>query len=147
MAIIGYGFHILPKDVLFSILLDLSLTNVSTYYPPLLQYVVWPLYHYCTPFLPSPPSQEREEEKKEAKKRRKNTCNSWDSLVVTHPTTNQPACGLSMAERTGSPVFHTLWSHVIDGSERKVYNLHKEAYVRGIKQNYNYVPNYDVQGR
>ncbi|KKA20051.1 Uncharacterized protein T310_5929, partial [Rasamsonia emersonii CBS 393.64] len=37
----------------------------------------------------------------------------WDSLVVTHPTTNQPACGLSTAERTGSPVFHTLWSTVL----------------------------------
>ncbi|KOS36763.1 hypothetical protein ACN38_g12472, partial [Penicillium nordicum] len=33
-------------------------------------------------------------------------------LVVTHPTTNSPACGLSTAERTGSPVFHTLWSYV-----------------------------------
>ncbi|KAJ5779127.1 hypothetical protein N7457_006847, partial [Penicillium paradoxum] len=33
-----------------------------------------------------------------------------DSLVVTHPTTNSPACGLSTAERTGSPIFHTLWS-------------------------------------
>ena len=42
------------------------------------------------------------------------TYNSWDSLVVTHPTTNQPACGLSTAERTGSPVFHTLWSYVLD---------------------------------
>ena len=40
------------------------------------------------------------------------TYNSRDSLVVTHPTTNRPACGLSMAERTGSPVFHTLWSYV-----------------------------------
>ncbi|KAJ5841062.1 hypothetical protein N7534_010892 [Penicillium rubens] len=39
---------------------------------------------------------------------------SEDSLVVTHPTTNSPACGLSTAERTGSPVFHTLWSYVID---------------------------------
>ncbi|KAJ5186207.1 hypothetical protein N7449_010971 [Penicillium cf. viridicatum] len=38
------------------------------------------------------------------------TYNSEDSLVVTHPTTNSPACGLSTAERTGSPVFHTLWS-------------------------------------
>jgi pimeloyl-ACP methyl ester carboxylesterase len=33
--------------------------------------------------------------------------------VVTHPTTNRPACGLSTAERTGSPVFHTLWSYVL----------------------------------
>ncbi|KAJ5774419.1 hypothetical protein N7457_009315 [Penicillium paradoxum] len=37
-----------------------------------------------------------------------------DSLVVTHPTTNSPACGLSTAERTGSPIFHTLWSYVLD---------------------------------
>ncbi|KAJ5868120.1 hypothetical protein N7534_002673 [Penicillium rubens] len=42
------------------------------------------------------------------------TYNSEDSLVVTHPTTNSPACGLSTAERTGSPVFHTLWSYVVD---------------------------------
>ena len=40
------------------------------------------------------------------------TYNSEDSLVVTHPTTNSPACGLSTAERTGSPIFHTLWSYV-----------------------------------
>ncbi|KAJ5289654.1 Formin binding protein (FNB3) [Penicillium atrosanguineum] len=39
------------------------------------------------------------------------TYNSRDSLVVTHPTTNLPACGLSTAERTGSPVLHTLWSY------------------------------------
>ncbi len=38
------------------------------------------------------------------------TINSRDSLVVTHPTTSLPAYGLSTAERTGSPVFHTLWS-------------------------------------
>ncbi|KAJ5568844.1 hypothetical protein N7450_011330, partial [Penicillium hetheringtonii] len=35
-----------------------------------------------------------------------------DSHVVTHHTTNLPACGLSTAERTGSPVLHTLWSYV-----------------------------------
>ena len=34
--------------------------------------------------------------------------------MVTHPTTNLPACGLSTAERTGSPVLHTLWSYVLD---------------------------------
>ncbi|KAJ5114913.1 hypothetical protein NUU61_000672 [Penicillium alfredii] len=34
------------------------------------------------------------------------TYNSQDSLV--------PACGLSTAERTGSPVFHTLWSYVLE---------------------------------
>jgi hypothetical protein len=38
------------------------------------------------------------------------TINSRYSLVVTHPTTNRPAHGLSITERTGSPVFHVLWS-------------------------------------
>ena len=38
------------------------------------------------------------------------TINSRYSLVVTHPTTNLPAHGLSMAERTGSPAVHVLWS-------------------------------------
>ena len=52
---------------------------------------------------------QNEEKKKEENK----TYNSRDSLVVTHPTTNRPACGLSTAERTGSPVFHTLWSYVL----------------------------------
>ena len=47
------------------------------------------------------------------------TYNSRDSLVVTHPTTNRPACGLSTAERTGSPVLHTLWSYVLDLLEQK----------------------------
>jgi hypothetical protein len=42
--------------------------------------------------------------------RTKKTINSRYSLVVTHPTTNLPAHGLSTAERTGSPVFHVLWS-------------------------------------
>ncbi|KOS38877.1 hypothetical protein ACN38_g10313 [Penicillium nordicum] len=45
--------------------------------------------------------------------KKEKTYNSEDSLVVTHPTTNSPACGLSTAERTGSPVFHTLWSYVL----------------------------------
>ncbi|KAJ5520703.1 hypothetical protein N7463_001156 [Penicillium fimorum] len=49
-----------------------------------------------------------------ARRRTKKTYNSEDSLVVTHPTTNSPACGLSTAERTGSPVFHTLWSYVFN---------------------------------
>ncbi|KAJ5185591.1 hypothetical protein N7472_010431 [Penicillium cf. griseofulvum] len=47
-------------------------------------------------------------------------CTSEDSLVVTHPTTNSPACGLSTAERTGSPVFHTLWSYVLDFTLRRI---------------------------
>ncbi|KAJ5801495.1 uncharacterized protein N7518_003563 [Penicillium psychrosexuale] len=47
------------------------------------------------------------------KQKKTKTYNSEDSLVVTHPTTNSPACGLSTAERTGSPIFHTLWSYVL----------------------------------
>jgi hypothetical protein len=46
----------------------------------------------------------------ERAKKRSKTINSRYSLVVTHPTTNRPAHGLSTAERTGSPVFHVLWS-------------------------------------
>jgi hypothetical protein len=43
--------------------------------------------------------------------------------VVTHPTTNRPAYGLSMTERTGSPVFHVLWS-IAEGSVLSyVFNL------------------------
>jgi hypothetical protein len=34
--------------------------------------------------------------------------------VVTHPTTNLPVHGLNMGERTGSLVFHVLWSYVKD---------------------------------
>ncbi|KAF2137372.1 hypothetical protein K452DRAFT_235944, partial [Aplosporella prunicola CBS 121167] len=41
------------------------------------------------------------------------TYNSWDSLVVTHLTTNQPVHSLCMAERTGCPVFYDLWSYVL----------------------------------
>ena len=41
------------------------------------------------------------------------TYESRDSLVVTHPTTNRPASGLSTAERTGSSVFHFLRSYVL----------------------------------
>jgi hypothetical protein len=48
--------------------------------------------------------------KKGEKGKKSKTINSRYSLVVTHPTTNLPAHGLSTAERTGSPVFHVLWS-------------------------------------
>ncbi|KKA20288.1 hypothetical protein T310_5687 [Rasamsonia emersonii CBS 393.64] len=58
--------------------------------------------------------------KRDRLKTKKKTCSTWDSLVVTHPTTNQAACGLSTAERTGSPVFHTLWPHVLDVSGQVV---------------------------
>ncbi|KOS40957.1 hypothetical protein ACN38_g8169 [Penicillium nordicum] len=54
------------------------------------------------------------------------TYNSEDSLVVTHPTTNSPACGLSTAERTGSPVLHTLWSYVCDSKvSRNIFQIQK----------------------
>ena len=42
--------------------------------------------------------------------------------MVTHPTTSLPACGLSTAERTGSPVFHTLWSIAKTDEDIHVYN-------------------------
>ena len=41
------------------------------------------------------------------------TYSSGYSLVVTDPTTNPPICGLCMAERTGCPVFHSLWPYVL----------------------------------
>jgi hypothetical protein len=53
---------------------------------------------------------ESEAETHKRAKKGKKTINSRYSLVVTHPTTNRPAHGLSTAERTGSPVVHVLWS-------------------------------------
>ncbi|KAF2136903.1 uncharacterized protein K452DRAFT_116917, partial [Aplosporella prunicola CBS 121167] len=50
--------------------------------------------------------------KREEKKAK--TYGSWDSLVVTHLTTNQPVRGLCMAERTGCPIFLDLWSYVLN---------------------------------
>ncbi|EGO58844.1 hypothetical protein NEUTE1DRAFT_38184, partial [Neurospora tetrasperma FGSC 2508] len=43
----------------------------------------------------------------------KKTYNTWDSLVVTDPTTSQAIGSLSMGERTGSRVFYYLWSYVM----------------------------------
>ena len=57
-------------------------------------------------------TRKRKKGKTRAKTKTK-TYNSRDSHVVTHHTTNLPACGLSTAERTGSPVLHTLWSYVL----------------------------------
>ncbi|KAF2141585.1 hypothetical protein K452DRAFT_227841, partial [Aplosporella prunicola CBS 121167] len=54
---------------------------------------------------------------------RAKTYNSWDSLVVTHLTTDQPVHSLCMAERTGCPVFYDLWSYVIDSLNFNEYNL------------------------
>ena len=48
----------------------------------------------------------------ESKKKQK-TYNSRYSLVVTDPTTNQPLSGLTMGERTGSRIFHWVWSYVL----------------------------------
>ncbi|KAF2143091.1 uncharacterized protein K452DRAFT_226333, partial [Aplosporella prunicola CBS 121167] len=42
------------------------------------------------------------------------TYNSWDSLVVTHLTTNQPVHSLNLAERTGCLAFCDLWSYVTE---------------------------------
>ena len=51
----------------------------------------------------------------------KKTYNTWDSLVVTDPTTSQAIGSLSMGERTGSRVFYHLWSYVIVLSECGIY--------------------------
>ncbi|KAJ5175043.1 uncharacterized protein N7482_000920 [Penicillium canariense] len=71
-------------------------------------------------------------------------CGGWvagvcgqDSHVVTHHTTNWPACGLSTAERTGSPVLHTLWSYVFEIKLRSLiilikarkYGSYKDPYI------------------
>ena len=50
------------------------------------------------------------------------TYNTWDSLVVTDPTTSQAIGSLSMGERTGSRVFHHLWSYVLDCEETRGYS-------------------------
>ncbi|KAJ0136645.1 Uncharacterized protein HZ326_20347 [Fusarium oxysporum f. sp. albedinis] len=52
----------------------------------------------------------------------KDTYNSGDSLVVTDPTTNPPVSGLTMGERTGSRIFHYLWSYVLENGEFTSYN-------------------------
>ena len=38
------------------------------------------------------------------------TYNSRDSLLVTHATTSRPIHGLNIGERTGTVIFHDLWS-------------------------------------
>ena len=47
------------------------------------------------------------------RQKQQKTYNSGDSLVVTDPTTNPPVSGLTMGERTGSRIFHYLWSYVL----------------------------------
>jgi hypothetical protein len=61
-----------------------------------------------------------EQSHKGAKKEKEKTYNSEDSLVVTHPTTNSPICSLCMAERTGCPIFYSLWSYVTEGKQSEV---------------------------
>jgi hypothetical protein len=55
------------------------------------------------------------------------TYNSGDSLVVTDPTTNPPVSGLTMGERTGSRIFHYLWSYVLVIPLATVYKCSKSA--------------------
>jgi hypothetical protein len=50
--------------------------------------------------------------RKKSRKKKKETYNTEDSLVVTHPTTDSAVAGLSMGERTGSRIFQCLWSYV-----------------------------------
>ena len=64
--------------------------------------------------------------KKNEKENPKKTYNTWDSLVVTDPTTSQALTGLSMGERTGSRVFQWVWSYVLMVVEIKSYEGRKE---------------------
>jgi 3D (Asp-Asp-Asp) domain-containing protein len=67
--------------------------------------------HGVTPVAESPTTRRRGRNANRLnQKENSKTINSRYSLVVTHPTTNLPAHGLSTAERTGSPVVHVLWS-------------------------------------
>ena len=50
--------------------------------------------------------------KKKKNTKKENTYNSRYSLVVTDPATNQPLSGLTLGERTGSRIFHWVWSYV-----------------------------------
>ena len=56
-------------------------------------------------------------------KKKQKTYNNWDSLVVTHPTTNQSIYGLCMAERTGCPTSRSLWSYVLLEFHTVVYTV------------------------
>ena len=60
------------------------------------------------------------------------TINSRDSLVVTHPTTSLPAYGFSTAERTGSPVFLTLWSIAKIELSRSIYKQRLNIFNSGL---------------
>ncbi|EGZ77592.1 hypothetical protein NEUTE2DRAFT_50704 [Neurospora tetrasperma FGSC 2509] len=51
----------------------------------------------------------------------KKTYSTWDSLVVTDPTTSHAIGGLSMGERTGSRVFHHLWPYVLTSAQLRAY--------------------------
>jgi hypothetical protein len=57
--------------------------------------------------------------------KRTKTINSRYSLVVTHPTTNLPARGLSTTEQTGSSVLHVLWSIAKERNKKSTYILSK----------------------
>ncbi|WJG36128.1 uncharacterized protein FOBCDRAFT_298389 [Fusarium oxysporum Fo47] len=63
------------------------------------------------------PSEARSPRQEETRIQQK-TYNSGDSLVVTDPTTNPPVSGLTMGERTGSRIFHYLWSYLYSGKGR-----------------------------
>ncbi|KAJ9155818.1 hypothetical protein NKR19_g4440 [Coniochaeta hoffmannii] len=52
------------------------------------------------------------QQRREEKKGKKETYNTRDSPVVTHPSTSLAIVCLSMGERTGSRVLRRLWSYV-----------------------------------
>ncbi len=51
--------------------------------------------------------------KKVVPKWQKVTYNTGHSLVVTDPTTTPAVRGLTKGERTGSRIFHYVWSYVL----------------------------------
>ena len=58
----------------------------------------------------------------EGRTQKKKTYNSYDSLIVTHPTTKQPISSLRMPERTGWPIFLSRWSYVIGAGHGRAHD-------------------------
>ena len=59
------------------------------------------------------------------------TYSSWDSQVVTYPSTNQPVNCLNLAERTGCLVLSCLWPYVTI-CEPVLYDMLKSTQLRSV---------------
>ena len=69
--------------------------------------------------------------KRELQTSKNRTYNTGDSLVVTDPTTSPAISGLSTRERTGSSVFHYLWSYVEGYAVDWIYMVLDNVYFAG----------------